>query len=180
MHTARHAERIPRCTTPGENDTVADFRHYARCGMCVSIPENSRWSEGIDSPEFEMGALYNGHFATPVEDFIGQTTGDWSYKESELVRAAQNAILRASDTPDAGTGPTPVIVPTRHVPSGTFEMLERFGILVYEPEFGMVEIRRFLVRILGVKDQAVEHDGRIIAASQAPVKARPFSELLDS
>ena len=43
---------------------------YADNGMSVAVPENGRFTEGVDSHFFHMGAIYNGNFATPREDFI--------------------------------------------------------------------------------------------------------------
>lgn len=173
-HSAQHAQRIKKCTTPGAMDDLEALRDYSENGMTVAAAENMWCVEGIDTPFFEMGALYRGEFATPREDYIAEKTGDDSLSRAEHIRAAQNAVLRPSDVPDEGTGTTPVIVPTMHVPDEIFEMFEQYGITVMETE-GITDIRRLIIKLLDL--EADEHDNRIVDPSEAPETIKPFDEL---
>lgn len=186
-HTARHAEKIRMCTTPARDDDLESLEMMADAGMAVAIPENSSFSEGVDTPFFRMGALYNGQFATPREDYIGEHGWELDenpelLKRQELTRAAQNAILRVSNVPDGnggveGTGKTPVIVPDGHVPDFVWQLFEEYGIKVYETD-DPTEARRFVVHTLDM--DAKEHDGRIVDEEDAPTETQAFDRLRQS
>lgn len=177
------AERAGEIQNVTYNDAqpLEVIRHWADVGMGLSIAENSKYAEGVDTPEFNMGALYNGKFATPLEDFIFEETGDYSLKASELARAAQNSILRPSDIPDGeggikGTGLTPVVVPSRHVPKGTFQMLETFGISIWEFDESR-RVMRALIKFLDIDDEVGEYEGEVLPLEHIPAEFESFDEL---
>lgn len=186
-HTAQHAERIRKCIVPSQQDDVDALHDYADAGLTVAIPENSRFSEGVDTPCFDMGALYNGQFATPVEDYIKEYGWNLdmhaaSLKKGEKMRAAQNSILRTSDVPDGeggteGTGITPVIVPDKHVPDEIWDLFEEFGVDVVETD-DPTEARRIIIKVLDMN--AEEYDGRIVDPDEAPDALHAFDKLRQS
>lgn len=183
QYTSELANRHRKTTTMSDRDTLEDFKSYAEAGLNVSSPENSKFMEGVDSPWFDGSVMYNGRFATPVEDFIADEYGDDSLRQAELARAAQNAILRASNVPDGnggviGTGLTPSLVPSYHVPSGLFDMLEAFGFEVIEAE-NPVKARELFLEFLDPPTVTV-HDGEIMPKSRVPDELMAFDELRSS
>lgn len=180
-YCADHATKIQKCITPSADDTLSDVKDYARNGMSVAIPENSQFSEGVDTPEFNMGAIYNGKFAAPRESYIEEKTGDNSLLRAERIRATQNAILRPSNIPNGhggvtGTGKTPIIVPSYHVDSAIFDLFEEYDITVYETD-DMSEVRRLIIKLLGL--DAEEHDGDIKSRDSLPPRIKEFNEIFD-
>lgn len=179
QYTARHAETIQECTRPSKGDDLSSLERYCDSGMSVAVAENMWCVEGVDTPWFDMGALYNGSFATPREDYIAEKTHDDSLGIAERIRAAQNAILRPSDVPDGsggthGTGITPVIVPDRHVPDEIFELLETFGITVTESD-SQAETRRLVIEMLSL--DAEEEEGTIVSDDETGDTVHPFRVL---
>lgn len=178
QYCASHAKRIRKCTTPSQHDDLDSIKDYQDANMVLAIPENSQYSEGVDTPGFDFGALYNGRFATPREDYIKDKYGDRSLKKAEKIRAAQNSILRPSDVPDGngtkGTGLTPVIVPDMHVPDEIWTLFEEYGIKVYEDD-DVSDIRRSLVAFIN-SDKPKVQDGQIIDSTEIET-VRPFEEL---
>lgn len=172
--SAQHAKRIRKCVNPGAHDDMDALRDYAENGVTVAAAENMWCVEGIDTPFFEMGALYRGDFATPREDYIAEQTGDDSLSRAERIRAAQNAILRPSNVPGEGTGSTPVIVPEMHVPDEIFEMFEMYGITVVEAE-DVTQARKMIIRVLDL-DAEIHHE-MIVDPDEAPDTPRPFEAL---
>lgn len=180
-YTAEHAERIKQCTRPTGNDDLDTIRdtYLSKANMCVVFPENSQWSEGVDIPEAQMGAIYNGHFAAPFEEYIKEKTGDPTLLRAERVRAAQNATLRPSNIPSRtegviGTGKTPLLVPSYHVPDEIFDLFEEYDLNVYQAD-DIAEIRRLLITVLDL--EAEEYDGKIMAEEDLPPKIKKFREL---
>lgn len=180
-HCASHATRISRCITPSSNDTLEDVRHYLQHDFVVAIPENSRYSEGVDTPEADCGALYNGSFATPREDYMAEEYGRHDLKKAEKIRAAQNSILRPSDILDDdmkqyGTGITPVIVPDKHVPDEIWELFEEYGITVYEDD-SLVQLKKTFITFLKT-DKLEVHDGKILHVDEVPEEISDVKKLI--
>lgn len=180
QHTAEHAESIRMCTSPSGHDDISAIETFAKANMSVAIAENSKWSVGVDLPCFDMGAIYNGHFAAPREEYIYRKSGDPTLLKAERIRAAQNATLRASNIPTRdgvdGTGETPMLVPSYHVPDAMFELFEEYDLNVVECET-IAEARALLVDILDMDAQ--EHEGDIVATDDLPPRIKKFRELLD-
>lgn len=181
-HCASHARRIGRCTTPSQNDDLATVRHYLDSGELLAIPENSRYSEGVDTPESSFGALYNGNFATPREDYMEAEYGRDDLKKAEKIRAAQNSILRPSDVLEdgmerVGTGVTPVIVPDMHVPDEIWELFEEYGVEVWEQD-EISDVRRLLIAFTELEEELEVHEGRIMHVDDTPTEAEQFKQLI--
>jgi len=180
-HCASHAERINRCTSPSENDTLEDVRYYLNHATVVAIPENSQFSEGVDTPEADFGALYNGNFATPREDYMAETYGRRDLKKAEKIRAAQNSILRPSDVLDDdmvqyGTGVTPVIVPDMHVPDEIWALFEEYGVSVWEQR-DIVDVKKLLVTFIDSDDVEV-HGDRVLHVDDTPEEVSDVKRLI--
>lgn len=181
-YCASHATRIRGCEQPSETDSLEDVRYALEVGQLLAIPENSRYSEGVDTPEAAFSAIYNGNFATPREDYMEEQYNQTKLKRSEKIRAAQNAILRASDvlnenTERSGTGVTPVLVPDRHVPEEIWELFDEYGIEVWEQE-QIAQVKRLLIGFVELEEDLEVHDGRIQHSDHTPDDARQFMELV--
>jgi len=132
---------VNKVTVAPENvDRLADIRNQAGVNN-VALSLNSKFAEGVDLEPFEYSAIHTGRFKTPRENYIAEKTGDPTAKYGELIRATQNAALRASDVPDPddpekpkGTGKTPALIPDTQVPDALFAMLEAFGIETHSVE----------------------------------------------
>jgi hypothetical protein len=137
----RAKSRVNKVTVAPENvDRLADIRKQAGVNN-VALSLNSKFAEGVDLEPFEYTALHTGRFKTPRENYIAEKTGDPTAKYGELIRATQNAALRASDVPDPekpekpkGTGKTPALIPDKQVPDALFAMLEAFDIETHTVE----------------------------------------------
>ena len=182
-HCASHAEKISRTFCPSEQDDLEDLEQMAtKANMNIAAPENSRYTEGVDTPWLEFAALYNGDFATPIEDYIAEEKGKERLKKWEKIRAAQNSVLRPCNIPDGnggveGTGKTPSIVPSMHVPDALFEMLEEwFDITVMDVE-DPIELRRWMLMFLDPDDEfTVDNNGQIVAKTET-TDTQAFSQL---
>lgn len=160
---AWYASRQQESVQPATGDTVQSVNKMAKDGMSVTIPENSRFSEGVDTPHFDMGVLYNGNFATPWEDLMDTKRPTPIFKKAEKIRAAQNSILRPSDVPGdkpgevIGTGKTPVVVPHRNVEIEIFDLFEAFDVTVIEID-NLVDLRRHVVDTIEIEGYTVHNE----------------------
>jgi len=151
--TAQLASKTPSTYTPG-TDSLDGVKSQQVNRNSVAMPANSRFAEGVDLQEYDFGAVHSAQFATPRQSYLGEETGEWTMKFSELIRATQNAALRASNVPHSGDpngrtlkdgtqvanpagtaidedeedGTVPTIIPDKHIPEVIFDMFEAFGI----------------------------------------------------
>lgn len=127
---------------PAEN--VRDLwaiRKRAGCGMNLALSQNSIFAEGVDMETFDYTAIHTGRFRTPRKSYIADKSGNATPKFGELIRANQNAGLRAADVPAdddptkaQGTGQTATLIPAKQVPNNLFAMFKEFGMDVIEVE----------------------------------------------
>lgn len=154
---------------PSNEDGKEDLRRAAGAGMQTCAAVTSRFSKGIDTAFFEVGAMTHGRFATPVEDYVIERDDDPSFKLASVGQAAQNALLRASNTPSEDTGITPVITGDRQVPDVLFEVLEAYGAKIVELD----DIKDAVRMVVHFVDPAA------LEAKMGPEESEEFHELVE-
>lgn len=147
---AANAQTTKRSWTPSPPDDKSDLMAASDAGMQVCCAVTSRFSKGIDTPFFQIGAMSHGKFATPMEDYISEKTGDLAPKISTVCEATQNALLRASNTFSDGTDQTPVLTGDRQIPDLLVKVLEAYGAALEYFD----EIDDAIMKIIEVADQS--------------------------
>lgn len=146
------AESAQRSWTPSHQDDKADLKEASASGFQVCAAVTSRFSKGIDTPFFDVGAMTHGRFAAPLEDYIAENEGDRRPKLATVGQAAQNALLRTANTPSADSrDTTPVLTGDRHVPDVLVEVLKAYGANMMWLE-DIDQVIKLILRIVSKED----------------------------